>query len=315
MVLCLGAPISMYTLTGVNIYDQNSIYSMSLFQFRICCATVLWHLLIYLVVLNKIRLKLSIFNNKPIFWASTIIIKGGFEGLGDPELDELHETSKPLRTATQQEIKNKDSSGSNPWLNLEVNAVPVPPEGSNAKPTEKSTTSGYPFWPRKAPAFKIPILPGSDSEPALTSEAEDKKKVRIHEYTEVTEISELGLDKSREKRYELIKLEPKNKLLRDNSDPSNSNTLNYFKENKQKSEHWDWHTNFKWERAYPKKDEENWPEIEVVNQKWEEFKRYKSAGSLAGPNLYNINGHINNPSSTSSKDARIHLQELKKKFK
>jgi hypothetical protein len=67
MVLCLGAPIFINTLTGVNIYDPDLKYSMSFFQFRICCATVFLHLLIYFFVLNKIkiRLKLSIFN-KPV---------------------------------------------------------------------------------------------------------------------------------------------------------------------------------------------------------------------------------------------------------
>jgi uncharacterized membrane protein len=65
IVLCLGAPIIINTLTGVNIYDPNLNYSMSFFQIRICCATVFLHLLIYFFVLNKIRLKLSIFN-KPI---------------------------------------------------------------------------------------------------------------------------------------------------------------------------------------------------------------------------------------------------------
>ena len=40
-----------------------------------------------------------------------------------------------------------------------------------------------------------------------------------------------------------------------------------------------------------------------------------SSGSLAEPNLDNINGHINNPSSSSKLDARSHLKELKNKFK
>jgi hypothetical protein len=73
---------------------------------------------------------------------------------------------------------------------------------------------------------------------------------------------------------------------------------------------------FIWERAYPKKEEaeeENWPEIEVVNPKLEEIKRYKSAGSLPGPNLDNINGQITNPYSTSKKDALSHLLEFNNK--
>jgi len=153
-------------------------------------------------------------------------------------------------SATHKDSNSNDRSATFPRLNPEVNAVPVPypPECSTAKPyTERGTTSGYPFWPRPTPALNIPILPGSNSEPAPTPE--DNKKVRINEYTEVKEISELGLDNTREKRYELIQLEPKNKHHRhraeerdkniiDNSDPSNSNTLNYFR-GKQKSRRFD----------------------------------------------------------------------------
>ena len=338
MVFSLYAPILIYKLTGVIIY--NKYY-----------AAVFFNLLFYFFVLNKNRLKLSILN-KPMLWASTIIVKGGFEGLGDPDIEEQLVTPKPMRTfnssqitdlgvelplslsATQNESKSKDSSATTRF-NPEVNDVPVhlPPEGSNAKPsTERSTTSGYPLWPRPNPASNIPILPESNSEPAPTSH--NNKKVRINEYTEVKEISELGLDNQKEKIYETIQLEPKNKLHRhraderdkniiDNSDLSNStnsNTLNYFRgtktktKNKQKSI--DWLPVFNWERAYPKKEaaeEENWPEIEVVNPILEEIKRYKSAGSLAGPNLDNINGQITNPSSTSKKDALSHLLDFKNK--
>jgi hypothetical protein len=70
IVLCLGAPSLIYTLTGVNIYDQysitDSIYSLSLIKIRMCCATVFLHLLIYFYVLNKNRLKQYIFNKHVI---------------------------------------------------------------------------------------------------------------------------------------------------------------------------------------------------------------------------------------------------------
>jgi hypothetical protein len=160
-----------------------------------------------------------------------------------------------LSTA-HKESHSKDSSATFPRLNPEVNAVPVPypPESSNAKASsERSKTSGYPFWPwpSPTPALNIPILPGSESDPALTSDDNNnnnknkKKEVRINEYTEVKEISELGLDNTKEKSYEIINLDPKIKPHRNrgdekdknttsNSEPSNSNTLNYFK-GKQKS--------------------------------------------------------------------------------
>jgi hypothetical protein len=165
IVLCLYAPILFYSFTGVNIFNYSSItdsvYSMSLFNFRICCATVFLHLLIYLFVLNQNRLKLSIFN-KPISLAATIIIKGGFEGLGDPSLDEQNVSSKYMRTlnsskftdlgvetarslsATQKESPTKESSGTLTRLNPEV--IPHPPEGSYAGSyEERSTSSAYPY--------------------------------------------------------------------------------------------------------------------------------------------------------------------------
>jgi hypothetical protein len=146
-------------------------------------------------------------------------------------------------SASQNETKSKDNSTSSQRVNLEVNDIPVPytPESRNAQPyTESSTSSGYPNWPRPAPACNIPIQHGSNSEPAPTSEG--KKKVRINEFTEVKEISESGLDNTRDKRYEKIQLGPKNKLQKtrlvekyknreENSDTSNSNTLKFFKGN------------------------------------------------------------------------------------
>lgn len=42
---------------------------------------------------------------------------------------------------------------------------------------------------------------------------------------------------------------------------------------------------------------EIWPELEVVNPNSEENKKYKSSGSIAQPNLENINGNISKPTS------------------
>jgi hypothetical protein len=76
--------------------------------------------------------------------------------------------------------------------------------------------------------------------------SEYKKKVKINEHTEVKEISDSDLEYTKEKIYERIQLEPKQKLqsrrhrhredesdknIQDNSDLSNSNSnaFKYFK--------------------------------------------------------------------------------------
>lgn len=332
IVLCLIAPVLIYSFTGFNLYESYSLVNYIpnrecsaadvqgtattyLFQIRTCLATILFNLILlfFLFNYNKLTGPLA---KKAVMGATCVIVRGGFEGLGDPALDENYTTPKSIRTAMPQESQNKNSSGSFPPLNLEVNGVLVsyPPEGSNAKHKEKNTTSGYPFWPN---------LPESNSEPASTSE--DNKKVRINGYTEVKERSELGLNKTKETKYEIIQLEPKNKPQRhrsvemDNNITDNSYHSNSAEpENKKKKKrnyNFDWHAVFKWEKAYPKKEavgEENWPEIEVVNPILEEIKRYKSSCSLPTPNLESINGHINNPASTAQIEAR---QNLKNRLK
>ena len=97
--------------------------------------------------------------------------------------------------------------------NPEVNAVPetYPAEGSNANAnTERSTTSGYPYWPRQTPAENIPTLPETEinSEPVPTNEG-NNKKVRIKGHVEVKKIIEGGLEKNDDV---LIEAGPKNKL-------------------------------------------------------------------------------------------------------
>jgi hypothetical protein len=235
-VLCLIAPVLIYSFTGFNLYETYSLkdpFSYSecsaadvkgAFQFRTCLSTILFNLIILFFLFNyKLTGPLA---KKAIIGATCVRVRGGFEGLGDPELDEHHTTPKPIRTAMLQESKNKDTSSSFPPLNLEVNGVPVTysPEGSNAKHTEKNTQKGYPFWPR------IPNLPESNSDTASTSE--DKKKVRINGYTEVKEMSEFGLDKTKETKYEIIELGPKKKpkrlrtVERDNNITENSEPYN-----------------------------------------------------------------------------------------
>jgi len=192
----------------------------------------------------------------------------GLESSGLPETEEQHITPKPMHTlnssnltefgeeeelpltlsATHIESKSKDTTASISRLNHEVNDLPLTesPESSNAQHyTESSSSSGYPFWPRPPTASNIPIQPGSNSEPAPAPTSEGKK-VRINEYTEVKEISGSGLDNNRDKIYEIIQLDPKKKLqkhrpvemdnnINENSDNSNSNTLNLIKGIKKKN--------------------------------------------------------------------------------
>jgi hypothetical protein len=219
MGFCLYFPYLLFSFTGLNIYkistitcSTSSVYSMSLF-IRQICANVFLYLLIYFCIFIQYRLKQSILN-KTIMGATIIRIIGGFEGLGDPELDEQHESQKPMRASFLEQITQQVSHSKDNSANPEVNAVPdpYPPEGSNAKPSnDSSTSSGYPLWPRQPPAVNIPTLPESNGEPVPTNE--DNKKVRINGYVEVKQITEVGLEKNND---DLIDAGPKDKLQSSN---------------------------------------------------------------------------------------------------
>jgi hypothetical protein len=93
---------------------------------------MLYYLIVYCLIYNLSDIQpTGSLANKGLMGASCVPIIGGFEGLGDPELDAQHVTPNTMHTATQQESQNKDEGS----------------ESSIVKPTEKSTTSGYPFWP------------------------------------------------------------------------------------------------------------------------------------------------------------------------
>jgi hypothetical protein len=159
---CLYFPSLFFYVTGINIYNYSaitdstdSVYTMSV-CIRQICANVLLFLLIYFGMFIIYKLKISVpILNKSIMGATCVIIKGGFEGLGDPELDENHVTQKHMRETfleqtTQQVSHSKDNSTTFTRLNPEVNVIPVsyPPEGSNATSSNaRGTTSGYPYWP------------------------------------------------------------------------------------------------------------------------------------------------------------------------
>jgi hypothetical protein len=97
IVLILGFPTLIQIMSGVSIYDQTfiteSIYSKSLINIRITCATVFVYFLAYWWIFNIDRLKRSILN-KPLM-SATIIVTGGFDNLGDIEPNDEHETTKP----------------------------------------------------------------------------------------------------------------------------------------------------------------------------------------------------------------------------
>lgn len=131
-----------------------------------------------------------------------------------------------------------------------------------------------------------------------------------------------------------------------NSDSSGSNTFNYYSGNKQ--DHTKVETSFKtrlananenWDSLYPKDENvelRNRPEIETANPNLESIntqidnsnsfpietestlslklsEETKSSKYLARPNLDNINGHLNNPSSKI--DVLSHIKDLKNKLK
>lgn len=221
MGLILAVPFLIYYFTGLNIYNKSSIsdsvYSMSLFEIRKNCATVLLFLLIYFVLFNKNILKQSILN-KPIMGATCIIIKGGFEGLGDPELDEHHVTQKPKHLTFIEQTKQSVTHS------IEISAGPYPPEASNAKHSkETSTNSGYPFWPRPTPAVNSDPPPTNEDNNIninTNNNNNNNKKVRINEYTEVKQISAGGLVENND---DLINVGPKKKPQRQRADERDKN--------------------------------------------------------------------------------------------
>lgn len=146
-------------------------------------------------------------------------------------------------TASQKEFLLNNNSATFTQLNQEVINAPAHAESSYTK----ASTSGYSVRP--APALNNVILPGSSTDPAPTCDG--NKKVRINEYIEENKIadSELGLENTRKKIYEIIELDSKPSLQRarhrleeegmdqntddiEESGSSNSNVLKIFRGNK-----------------------------------------------------------------------------------
>jgi hypothetical protein len=294
IVLFFCAPILIYMLTGVNIYDPNtitnSLYSMALFKLRICLATVFVHLLIYFCILNKKWLKSSIFN-KPILWASSLIGTGGVEVLGDQELEAQHVTPKPMPPLnsnngvfTNEDLLSfelwqaqNDSMGRNCTstkpINPEVKGVPIPyPPGYQTAGPSRGCRPSFDShsWDSSPPDTATSA--GSSFEPASTSEGQ--KKVRFNDKDEVKEIPDSDSYKQEwnEEYKQMVDKNKKQKDLEralntsDNSKPTDPETLNFCQRQKMYKEN----ANKNWDRYYKNDRElENSQKIGSLDQKLE----------------------------------------------
>ena len=193
-------------------------------------------MIILFVFFNQNRLKHYI-NNKHIIGASCVIVTGGFEGLGDPVLDEQHETPKATRrlnsshsitalemerdsysrsvTQTDNQRQIEDSKGKLTEVNPEGKAVPIPIDITTGirnsaafKDFKYLTGLGNPCpWAITPPIREIPSIPLCSSEGETdhsnTSDHTIKKKVRFKDCVQVVEIErvEQNLEKINNKFY------------------------------------------------------------------------------------------------------------------
>lgn len=161
--------------------------------------------------------------------AASVIVTGGFEGLGDPELDANHETTKARRklnsshSTTALEMERNSFSMSTTQMNREDKLNEVNPEGE-AVPiriqTGMRTSSrfndfiyltglGNPCpWKMTPPVThettNIPLCSSeAEPEPSYTSDLIIKKKVRFNDDVQVIEIErvEPNLEKFNNKFY------------------------------------------------------------------------------------------------------------------
>lgn len=208
MGFCLYFPYLLHSVTGINIYIYNSTdpaYSLIFLEIRKMCANVFLFLLIYfcIFILCNMKLHLSILN-KSMLGASCIIVKGGFEGLGDPELDTQHVSTNPMRGFNSSKFQEKDeellslalfkdkneslstnSSSTTPQLNPDVKGVPIPyPPGYK---TAGSSTSSLPDFPDFGSVNWY-----NPSSTSSTTTSEVTKKVSFNNNEEVTEIPNIS---------------------------------------------------------------------------------------------------------------------------
>lgn len=166
IVLCLMAPILIYSITGLNLYDTYSFKDSfsyreccgadvdvagapgtPLFHIRTCLATILFNLVLLFFLINSNKLSGSL-ATKVVMGATCITVRGGFEGLGDPDLDAQAGTSTATRrlnsslstqalemerdsllmSSTQREYQRQreNSKTTLTEVNPEGKAVPIP---------------------------------------------------------------------------------------------------------------------------------------------------------------------------------------------
>ena len=288
-------------LSGIDLYNSTDLENSKYFvEIRKIFANGFWYFCFYFFIFLHYRFKLSIpFMDKSIL-TSTIVIKGGFEGLGDTSMD----VQQPKESRSFLEIINsKDPLNSLMKNNPEVKDLLVhyPAESSNAnqaKPnTECCSRSGYPHWPITTPAFNLSNLPESNSETDIMKEDNNKnkkKQVRLDAFTGVKEITKSGLEQC---SPELIDGEPKYKLK------GIKNNYKYPL---------DWESVVDWKKKYPEVNEGDGIEIVYPKLEAEELK-YKSSLSKPVTKIENSDWQINNPST--SLNLVKYIKNIHKKWK
>ena len=161
IVLCLTTPILIYSFTELNLYDTYSFkdflnYSMCraadvpgetgtfLIQIRSGLATILFNLIVLFFLFNSNKLRGSL-TNKIVMGASCVRVSGGFDGLGDSDLNAQHETSK--------ETRNSYKNPSLKALEDERDRLLTPKQTENSNDT-------MPVVNPEGPAASIPIKTG-----------------------------------------------------------------------------------------------------------------------------------------------------------
>ena len=272
IVLCFLAPIFIHSITGLNLYETysfNDSFSYiefcaadvaepkgtPLFHIRSCLATILFNLIVLFCLINYNKLTGSL-AKKAIMGATLVKVCGGFEGLGETDLDAQHETPKATRrlnsslnptalevernslsmSATQMEYQRQMeiSKVTIKEVNPEGKAVPIPIQtgiSSSSRFMDFKYVMGLgnpcPWKISPIPPFEFPNLPGSSSEPApsSTSEAEDKVKI--------TKTVRFQTEDVLRKEANIESMVESDKQVKYNSDSSGSNTFNYSSGNKQ----------------------------------------------------------------------------------
>lgn len=207
IVLSFSAPSLIYTMTGVNIYDQytisESIYSKYFTNIRITCAMAFWYSIFYLWLSNVDRLKLSIFN-KPILWAPL------FVGLDNkkkwPELNENEISLSAKFSAEDNQNKTLNTDSYSERIGIPTDSyserigIPIP----GCKNTNYSRPDFGPYWDSDSPETSMGT--------SLESVYEGHRKIKFDNNNDVKEIpGSVSADAKREWHKGIKKLFKLNK--------------------------------------------------------------------------------------------------------